>query len=322
MARNKKLINYLQNEIRMRYAPDSILPYDDNKIIHRLVDENASEISAKEVGEMRIMNQNLIQMSKQLMIHKSAPISSIPESFINPLTQELLDKLDIRPTVEDLQRIKNKKVKLCVVGYGGAMLNMLYNMYLWSMELSVTRPFEKLVIFEKDYIDFSNIARMGKPIVNQYHPDFLIPYDEKVPNIKTLRKLFLLDVENHLCKDQKPIVFEDWLEEASARKIEERGYVFVGAPTLDTREMLQDKNFYFMGHGDFEVEITYRPQITSGLANETYGSIDIPALLINLQLSTAAFIKELASDEPPQTNQPLFSFDMKKFIEEEGVKHV
>jgi uncharacterized protein YjfI (DUF2170 family) len=100
--------------------------------------------------------------------------------------------------------------------------------------------------------------------------------------------------------------------------LNKKNYIIVGAPDLDTRRMLTEKkaDFYFMGHSNTEVDVTFRPEVTSSLVIENYGSIDIPVLLINLQLATAAFIKELASDsKPDETNQVLFNFDMKKYLE-------
>jgi hypothetical protein len=302
----------------MRYAEDSILPYDDNKVIHQLLKRD-NTISSSTIKDLKIMNDNIIQMSRQLMTNIPININGYPESFTSDITNKILDELNIRPTIEDFQAIKDKGIKLCLVGYGGAMINMLYNMYLWSMELSVTQPFEKIVIFEKDTLDFSNIPRLGKPISSLYYPDFMQYYDDNVKNLKTLPKLALLNQESELCQNRKIIDFQDWLDENAANKIESKNYVFVGAPTLETRNMLSDKNFYFMGHGDHEVEISYRPRVTSGLVVETYGTIDIPTLLVNLQLSTAAFIKHLAGDDKVLDGEAIFKFNMEEYKNQGGL---
>ena len=311
---NVDLKDHIAEEIRMRYAKSSILPYDDNFILHKMYNEGLTE----EDATRPVMNENLFGMSSYTL--SNFQNSPVPVSLNNPLTQELLDRLGVRPTKEDFQTIREKGIKLCLVGYGGAMINMLYNMYLWSMELSEIGVFDKLVIFEEDTIDFSNLPRLGKPLINSYHADASCYYDE-VPNLKTLPKILLVNEEKYLSKERKVIVFKKFLNETYANKINEKGYVFVGAPTLETRNMLSDKPFYFFGHGDHEVEIKYQPRITSGLAVETYGSIDIPVLLINLQIATAAFIKELASDHQPGQGEIRFSFDMEKFIKEEGEQY-
>ena len=313
----ESLKDYLENEIRMRYAPESILPYDDNRIVHKFFKDQFSGAEAK---TFRVMNENISKVSRVLVKNLKARQRGNPASFDDPLTQYLLDELNIRPTKEDMQKIRDKKVKLCVVGYGGAMVNLLYNMYIWAMELSEIRLFEKLVVFEKDDLDFTNILRMGKPVVFDYHPDYIMEYDAEVPNIKTLKKINMLSYERELSAERKSILFVNWLNDKEADFLHKKDYIFVGAPTLETRQMLADKKFFFLGHSDYEVDITYSPQAISSLAVETYGSIDIPVLLVNLQLATAAFIKILASDEEFSLNQRLLDFDLKKWVEENPAK--
>ena len=317
MAQQESITSYLDNEMRMRYSPESILPYDDNRVIHRFF---KNPYNAAEAKGFNIMNNNIVRMSYLLVKNIEPKVGGNSEAFDAPLTQYLLDELDIRPTKEDFQKIRDKHLKMCVVGYGGAMVNMLYNMYQWSMELGETKFLDKVIIFEKDDIDFSNILRMGKPLVFNYHPDFIKTYDSEVGNIKLLKKIVMADVEKEISHERRLILALDWLKEDTANFIDSKDYFFIGAPTLETRNMLQDKKFFFMGHSDYEVDITYRPQNISSLAVETYGSIDIPVLLINLQLATAKFIKLLASDEEYNPDENLLSFDMKTWVDENPEK--
>ncbi len=314
---SENLKDYLDNELRMRYATESILPFDDNKVIHKFFKDQFTTSEAKEYS---IMNDNIIRMSYTLVKNSEPKLNGNPVSFDTALTQHLLDELDLRPTKEDFQAIRDRPLKMCVVGYGGAMLNMLYNMYIWSMEMSETKIFDKIVVFEKDELDFSNILRMGKPMLFNYSPDFIKPYSSEVPHIKTLKKINMLDVEKELSAERKLVLFSDWLVDTSAEYIHKNDYFFVGAPTLDTRTILQDKEFYFLGHNDFEVDITRSPQNISTLAVETYGSIDIPVLMINLQLATAALIKILAKGEDHDPDTRLLNFDMKKWVDENPEK--
>jgi len=310
---HETISSFLANELRMRYSPESILPYDDNRVIHRFFE---NQYEAAEAKNFRVMNNNISRMSYNISRSMGPDMESLPQSLTDPLTQHLLDELDIRPTADDFKAIRDKNLKMCVVGYGGAMVNMMYNMYTWAMELSEIKLFEKIVVFEKDTIDFSNILRMGKPLVFDYNPGFISLYDSEVNSVKTLKKGNMLTVEKELAKSRKLILLSDWLQAESAEYMHNQGYFFVGAPTLDTRTILQDKQFYFMGHSDYEVDIVHSPQDISSLAVETYGSVDIPVLLINLQIATAAFIKILAGDMAHERNEKLLSFDMKKYIEE------
>jgi hypothetical protein len=164
------------------------------------------------------------------------------------------------------------------------------------------------------------VVRFGKPINYQYQAAFTakIKGDYSIP---VLDKLSLLSSEKELSKKRKIVSFDEWLTDSHMDVLNKKNYVIVGAPNIDTRRLLFEKesNFFFMGHADNRVSLRYRPEITSNLVNETYGSIDIPVLLVNLQLATAAFIKELASDKVErEPNSVLFQFDMKKHQEEQA----
>ncbi len=318
MSSKIDLKEYLANEVRMRFAKESILDFNDNEIIHKLLKEG---ISTEEAKEAKLMNPNLVKMSRQLLLNQEFHLDYNDVSFHDPLTKEILEHLDIVPTKEDFNRIREKDINLCIVGYGGAMVNMLHNMYQWAMEISEVRIFKNIVIFEKDYVDFSNLIRFGKPVSFDYIASFATFPREDVPELNTLKKVSMISYEKELSKQRKIISFVEWLQDTHARSLNSKDYVLVGAPDLATRNMLTDldSKFYFMGHSDFEVDITYQPEVTSGLVVENYGSIDIPVLLINLQIATAAFIKQLAGTGPgdvqPDKNQRLLNFDMKDYIE-------
>ncbi len=315
MSERVNLKDYLENEVRMRFSPDSLLPYSDNKVIHKILKDG---LSTQEAKDATFMNPNIIKMSRNLLLNQDFANQSLDPSFDDPLTKEIMEHLDVVPTKEDFQRIKEKDINLCLVGYGGAMVNMLHNMYLWSMEVSEVRVFKNIVVFEKDTVDFSNLVRFGKAVSFDYTAEFATFADEEVQNIKTLKKVSMLSHEKELSKQRKIVSFVEWLRDTHAKALKQKDYILVGAPDLDTRKMLfeTESDFYFLGHSDYEVDITYQPEITSSLAVETYGSIDIPVLLINLQIATGAFIKQLAGDNVPERNQRVLNFDMKKYLEE------
>lgn len=313
-TRTLSLKDYIQEEIRMRYTTESITSYKDNEVLHSMFEDSLLDLEKA----TPIMNPNIVKMHAELLESTPSDPFRYPESLTNELTQELLDVLDIRPTAEDFQKIQEQNIKLAVIGLGGAMSNMLYNMTNFAKICGQICFLDKLVVFEEDVIDFSNLPRFGKPVVFNYHADFVAGSEPDVQNVKTLKKIYTLDEERDLVKDRKPVVFNTWVKEEQAEALEKKGYTMVGAPTLETRKFLQDKNFYFIGHGDYEVDVAYQPQFISTLAVETYGSIDIPALLINLQLATAAFIKQLASGKQPNEGEILFQFDIKKYLEEKG----
>jgi len=132
MSTTKPLKNYLKNEIRMRYAVDSILPYDDNIVLHRLFD---GAMTTKEAASYNIMNDNIIKMSESLLTSQDASFSLNPKAFDEPLFHAVMNKYDLRPTAEDFQKIRDKNIKLCVVGYGGKPESSITSLYLIKMIL-------------------------------------------------------------------------------------------------------------------------------------------------------------------------------------------
>ena len=304
--KEKDLKEFLANELRMRYSDTSILEYDDNAVLHDIL----GSFSSADEKDLKIMNENIINFSRKLIINNSGTQENVLD---NPFFQELLDKYNIRPTKEDFQKIRDKNLNICSVGYGGAMINIWYNIYLWAMELSETRIFKNLVIFDKDNIDFSNLPRIGKPIVLNYHSEISTEIDDRFTIIPLLKKVAIIDVEKELTKKRQVITFAQWLTDEHIKVLNNKNYIIVGAPNLDTRRLLRDMDasFYFIGHSDYEVEISYQPEISSNLANETYGSIDIPVLLINMHLAAAAFIKHLASDKLPNQGEKILEINLK-----------
>ena len=103
MATTKSLAGYIDIEIRTRDSPESILPFDENRIIHRFF---KSPYGANEAKKFNVMNNNIIRMSYTLVKNIEPKVGGNSVSFDTPLTQHLLDELDIRPTKEDFQKLK------------------------------------------------------------------------------------------------------------------------------------------------------------------------------------------------------------------------
>jgi hypothetical protein len=219
------------------------------------------------------------------------------------------------PTKEDFQKIRDNESKLALVGYGGAMFNMLNVINHFALKHSEIGVFEKIVIFERDTIDFTNLFRFGKPVAQKQIPTARSNPDEIQGNIALLKKLHLVDDEKFLSKERKIIVFDEWLKEEHAKVLSSKGYTLVGAPGIETRNMLSEFDFYFLGHSGFEVDLAHRQEEVSDLVQETYGTVDIPALLVNFTIATCAFIKELTNkDRPQESERLLLRFDLKDYI--------
>lgn len=305
------LQHYLNEQLRMRYAPDSILPYDDNKITRGYFTDRSS-MTNEEIAQLKLLNPNIAKMDLRFLSHIPESQNKYPDHFKNPLMRKILEELDIMPTREDLLAVKERALKVCIVGYGGAMINFLYNLHLWQSELDVNGIFDRLIVFEKDNIEFTNLMRLGKEVVYEYYPKI----NGASEHVTALPKLMLLREEKELVNEFKPNIFNRWLTAEYAAAMHEKDYIFVGAPSFEAREFLYDKNFYFIGHGDTEVDITKSPAVDMSLGNETYGTIDIPVLILNLQIATAAWIKHMASGAEVEPDTDIFKFDMATYLRE------
>ncbi len=324
------LTGYLKNAMRMRYAPKSILPYADNELAHLLVQGYSDARLKKELtllqdrmhdlgSDQVIMNPNILGMSEYyprfFEEHKSD--FSLSQPFLDgELVSNILKDLNLEVTKEDLQKIKDKNIKLAFVGMGGAMLNTLNVLNYYAIKHGEVGIFDKIIVFEKDTVDFTNLFRFGKPLLFSQTINMLSTEDKN--GIPLLKKLYLIDSEKILCKSYNITSFDEWLTEKHAKILDEKGYTIVGAPGIDTRVMLSNYDFYFLGHGNFEVDVAFKQTVDQGLAVETYGTVDIPALLINFTLAASAFIKSLAADEKPEPDKLVFRFDLKKYLIEKG----
>lgn len=300
----------LIEKIRMKYKDSSILPFADNEIVRGYFNDRGS-MTPEDIKNLKVMNPNISKMDLRLISGIPKTDSYAPEHFTNKMLRYILRDLDIMPTVEDLEAIKDRKIKLTVVGYGGAMVNLLFNLKLWQHELGVNGIFDRMVLFENDNVEFTNLMRFGKEVVFEYYP--------KIPgvseNVTALPKLMLLREEKDLVNKVKPNMFNRWLNAEEAQLLHDAGYIFVGAPTFEARLFLEDKKFYFIGHGNTEVDVTFAPKVNASLGNETYGTIDIPVLILNLHIATAAWIKHLASGADGIPDTDLFRFDMAAYLE-------
>lgn len=319
----------LLEQLRHRYSEDSILPFADNKFIRQYL-QNRSNFTDLDLQNMVILNPNIEQLDLGYLYNKyelnrknQNKLSKFPLIFKLPFFRKILEELDLTPTREDMEAIAAKNLKLVVVGYGGAMINFIYNLTLWGQELQYPAILNDLYIFEGDSLAFHNIPRIGKRITQTYHraqSEDMDNHPFSENGIPVLPKADLVREEAILVKENLPMVRKNYLTAELAAIAASKGCTFIGAPTFEARAFLADKSFMFFGHGGNEVDIVARPEVDMSLGNETYGSIDIPVLLLNIHIATCAWIKMMAREDfDPLNIQPndlLFRFNMDTYLAE------
>jgi len=319
MAEKIYLKDEIQEYIRQKYAPISKIGAD-NEIIKYMFNY-ISETHAKEIVEKfgPVFNPNFLIFQEELneqAKHKfqfSSPML-LNDYIMSNGMKKVAKHAGLDWAIKELPyaskslkrkflKMKDKKIDLVVIGYGGAMSNLLWDLTILTLTFSELDPFNSIKLFEKDELSFTNLLRFGKPIAHkafsQYELDDIV-----------LPKFFVTDLEYHLAPDIEKI--QDFLNKETAQKLMEEleNPVFIGAPDFETRKFLQEINapFFFIGHGDNEVSITHQPDIHFAV-QETYGTIDIPVLLVNLWMATYKLIDILSEDNNYRVNDEIWKFN-------------
>jgi len=315
MSTDINLKNEIQENLRMRYKPNSILPFDDNKIVIDYY-ANPQNFSFQDISGFNIMNPNLAKLEARLFLKIKKDYGKYPRHFNNKLLWKIIRDLDIVPTRDDLKVIKDSKYKILSIGMGGAMINFFYNLQYWCMKLEVPGIFHRMHVREADFLEFTNIPRIGEDIVMETSASTVRDIDDEIGGIY---KLVLTKNLKWLVEDISPMNKNEYVDQKAIDLFAQNGYNMIGAPDFETRKLLEDKNFMFFGHGGTSVDLTYQPVVNTELGNETYGSIDIPVLLLNFQVATAAWIKKEANrirtGEDYEHDSDIFTFNMAEYLE-------
>jgi len=283
----------IQEAIRTRYSKSSIIKNAfDNDVVSNLGKPNYKLLKRFDT----YFNQNLLILNPSLT--NTFPVTyngnkSQTLFFNEVVKQYCTDVVGYDPTTPDgkiktralLDSIAQKHLKLAIIGYGGAMINFLWNTYLLAYITSYNDPiFKEITIFEKENISLTNILRISKPIILDSFLNIHCGENGVLPKIRLFKEEFQLA--------EKTILFKRYLEdEEEIRKMTEDNYIFLGAPNFEARVLLQESKFFFLGHANNELEIFYQPLVDMELTFESYGSIDIPVLLSNLAVGTIKMLE-------------------------------
>jgi len=309
----------IYEEIRHRYSPESIIPGAlDNDALTQYFTKKDFKILKK---YKNYYNQNILVIIPNLS--QAFPIPYVGRKVetiyhIQDLRDYCIRTTGIDPMTEEgqveihkiLRRIQSKEMKLAVIGYGGAMINFLYNTYLLAFLSNFNEPvFKEICIFEREAISFTNILRLGKPVILE---SFL---DIQLNESGSLNKLNLLREEYQLAEEVTPV--EDYLtSDEDLKELVDNDFVLIGAPNFEARKLLEDTNFFFFGHANNELEIFYQPLVDTELTFESYGSIDIPVLISNIGAGTIEMLKILSDFDTQnpgyEKSESLFCIDYEK----------
>ena len=329
MARTVYFKDFLKEAIRHRFAEVSLLGAD-NDIIHNITEyqSNNPEWIKNILNEKGIIfNPNLTyynagiqdvtgQYPENIVTHpdyilapgfkKYMELAGIPKRYFKelPFASKSLKK--------EFGKIPEKKLDIVFIGYGGAVSNILGNLSLLSETFNINPIFNSVSIFEKENWAFTNTLRLGKQVLHKSFSKFVVDDDES-----TAKKLLTVDNEIKLASTFE--MYYKYLEEEDVKEILEKNpdTLFIGAPNLETRRMLKrlGAHFIMVGHSGNSIRITKNPNVHEGVV-ETYGTIDVPVLLLNLWVATYKLIDLINSGDLFGPEGEKFEFNFDEYLNE------
>jgi hypothetical protein len=206
-----------------------------------------------------------------------------------------------------LEVIKEKKINLCLVGLGGTGMNFMH----WAEEITnytnSINIFEKIVIFDDDIVDITNIFRF--PQILNPHSSYL---STATPKINAIPNTSILC--NALIKNSYYLSDVNITED----------YIFYGAPDIATRELFSNipsAKFISGTHGDNDCQLYIKPMQDSELQVESYGMINLSVFFMNQLKMTIEFLALLASDEDLSTSKLVMEYSFaNEYLEKKILK--
>jgi hypothetical protein len=205
------------------------------------------------------------------------------------------------------KKMKQKKKKLILLGYGGTSINTVHWLSEISKMIGIVNLFDKVTVYEPDEVEFSNLLRF--PI----NPSLTTSYPFKSNKMKPARELYSNDIDSikrdihkvrkvEIGKDELNSISEkvEYLTQyAGTREIKKicSDTVIFGAPDIPTRTLLSERgNFICATHGDDSCRIDLNPEQTEEIQVESYGVIQLNTFFMNQLRMAISLVEILASD--------------------------
>ena len=279
--------NHLCTQIYTRYyRPDVI----DNSIYNgtkTVMDTFVPFLAINSVSDQNgfsVNSQNLVAISPL-----TADLLNIPRIPLSTLLTKVLS--------HDLDYLKNlllsiKQLNLTVVfaGTGGTGINTI----CWLSELcsffGISDLFYDIHVFEKDFVDFSNIFRFPLPL--SMFTSITSPTLHKTELVKRQLKTLSTCVYFH---DRFIETLDDIPSTLLNGTVAADNVVFYGAPSITNRNFLSSLgSFISATHANNTASLYINPIADDSLQVETYGLIQLNSFFIN-QISMAIGFLEILS---------------------------
>lgn len=209
-----------------------------------------------------------------------------------------------------LKTVKAKKQNIVFVGAGGTGINTAY----WLTELvemtNVVNLFNKIGLFEKETIEFSNILRFplslaayGNSASDAKKQQLILPLLKKLTRAKVFTGNTYLTSRTYAYKTNGLIKYNYGRKNGEAISLTDGNTILYGAPEIRYREDLAKVGpLVCATHADTTCSIWLNPKQDENIQVETYGLIQLGSFFMN-QLKMAISLLELIASDQDFTEQ-------------------
>ena len=283
---------YFAEQVKHRYKEPTMNQIDGYNMVSTSIPHDIATGNRAFPSCNRVISPNIATMAKN-----SFGSNYIPANFLRLCSLLNIDFDELR---NNMDRIRDKEIKLVSIGYGGFSINVIHFMHLLGKEVGRSKWLNQLTIHEDDNISLTNSFRIYKDMSK-----FILS-----ENATTAHKFELIGDDMDIASNFR--LHRRRLEIAGTRS----DTVYFGAPDFETRKRFERSQFIFTGHSGDEVEFYSRPVVDSDLTRETYGKIDIDYFFLNILKSAEKLIDILANTElgglMPDTK--LFQYNAKESV--------
>lgn len=219
-----------------------------------------------------------------------------------------------------LKEVKSKQRNLTLLGVGGTTINFLYFLEVLCNECKVSKIFDKINIYDEDYLSFHNLLRFPFDTTKTYSGVFDNGSDaintldfgfyQKSDSEEYATSPFYYEKRSHRMQKlsvipQRTLNFlsNDWTayhqrffygDEDNVNLRPQT--ILYGSPDIETRKFLFNKtinHFFCVTHRDKEITLYRNPSPEDVLLVETYGKIELTSFFLNHLKVTIEFLKAL-----------------------------
>lgn len=193
-----------------------------------------------------------------------------------------------------LQEIQKKELCITFVGLGGMNLNVLENLLELCKDLDVNHPFEQLLIYENDVLEYHNTLR--------FSTTSLLRTKDRTIDTKTELMKFTPFPKSFIYHPKELNFLARTTHIANKRFIPNDIHwrnIHFGAPDMATREAFFNSEvpFFCAIHQNNAVSLWHKPKVDLSMQSETYGCIMLTEFFLNILDVTIQFIKALAENK-------------------------